>query len=292
MLYYSCWEDAYYTITGETSFYYNIYDDNSILLYTGRAMAKPNEGSIEINISEIVRNYLNSKLPEASFNGTDFNTGQVYEENAVLGFILTDSKGNVLESYKYLNCWDYQTKFSTIANAGNNTPLSKPVNNHSTTGMYSFTSVYAKTGGKVRTTIAEGLGTYCGYGALYYSNALGGYDSFLIEGSVTKKDTYQRYTIENKWKSGTLESGSRTIVNTIEESWALNTHLLTDAESKTLASNLFSSSNVYFHNFADDTITPVSITDTSVTYKTWRNQKRKKFFYTINIKSNQPLQRI
>ena len=92
--------------------------------------------------------------------------------------------------------------------------------------------------------------------------------------------------------AGTLESGSRTLVNTIDESWELKTHLMTDRESKILASNLFNSNNIYFHSFADDKIYPVSITDTSVTYKDWRNQKKKKFYYTINIKSNQPKQRI
>jgi len=292
MQYYSIWQDAIYVATGLTSMIYNIYDENSELVYTGRAVARPDNGNCEINISRIVQNYLNSNLPTVAFNGPDFNTGQMFEPNAVLGFDLADEKGTILESYKFLNCWDYKTPFSFFATSSMDYPLSVPANDHKATGMYLFYSVYAKVQRKVRTSIGSTTGDTCGLGALYYSNSLGGYDSFLIEGNITKKDTYQRYTIESSWPSSTLQPGTRTLVNTIDESWTLNTHLLNDSEAKILAENLFGSNNVYFHSFADDTITPVVITDTSTDYKNWRNQKKKRFYYTINIKSCQPKQRI
>lgn len=292
MQYYSAWQDAIYVDTGMSSMIYCIYDENSTLLYTGKAVARPTGGGCQINVSEIVRNYLNSELPDVAFNGPDFNTGQVIEPNAVLGFTLTNEKGTVLETYKFLNCWDYYNLFSFIGNSAMNYPMSTPANDHYAIGMYHFYSLCDKTTKKIKTTISNATGNTCGYGALYYANAMGGWDQFLIEGMITKKDSYERYTINNKWMSGTLENGTRTLVNTIEESWELKTHMLTDNESKILASNLFNSNNIYFHSFADDKIYPVSITDTSVTYKDWRNQKKKKFYVTINIKSNQPKQRI
>lgn len=292
MQYYSAWQDAIYVDTGMSSMIYCIYDENSTLLYTGKAVARPTGGGCQINVSEIVRNYLNSELPDVAFNGPDFNTGQIIEPNAVLGFTLTNEKGTVLETYKFLNCWDYYNLFSFIGNSAMNYPMSTPANDHYAIGMYHFYSLCDKTTKKIKTTISNATGDTCGYGALYYANAMGGWDQFLIEGMITKKDSYERYTINNKWMSGTLENGTRTLVNTIEESWELKTHMLTDNESKILASNLFNSNNIYFHSFADDKIYPVSITDTSVTYKDWRNQKKKKFYVTINIKSNQPKQRI
>lgn len=292
MTYASIWEDVIYTVTGETSANYLLYDEDGNLLYAGKAVARPNEGDCNINVSRIVQNYLNSELPDTAFSGTSFTTGQHIEPNAVLGFTLTDDKGNVLESYMFLNCWDYVTHFAWIANPGVAYPLSKPANSHQTSEMYTFSSVLTKNN-KVRTTIGTGaVSNYCGFGALYYSNNIGGWDYFLIEGNITKKDSYERYTIENKWMAGTLQAGSRTLVNTISESWALKTHLLSDRESKILSENLFGSNNVYFHDFSTNTITPVVITDTSIDYKTWRNQKRKKFYLTINIKSAQPKQRI
>lgn len=292
MQYYSAWQDAIYVNTGASSMVYCIYDENSTLLYTGKAVAKPTGGGCQINVSEVVRNYLNCDLPDVAFNGEDFNTGQIILPNATFGFTLTDEKGTVLETYKFLNCWDYKTPFSFFATASMNYPLSEPANDHRTTGMYWFSSVYEKVQRKVRTSIGSVTGDTCGFGALYYSNALGGYDSFLIEGTITQKDTFDRYTIENNWPSSTLQPGTRTLVNTIDRSWTLNTHLLTDKEADVLARNLYGSNNVYFHNFADDTITPVVITDTSIDFKTRRNQKRKRFYLTINIKSTQPKQRI
>lgn len=292
MRYFSIWEDAVYTVTGQSQVNYLLYNENDELIYAGVAVARPNEGDCNINVSRLVQNYLNSDLPSNVYTAATFMSGQYIEPNAVLGFTLTDGKGNVFETYKFLNCWDYSTRFMFIANQGLSYPLSKPANSHIVSEMFVFQSVLNKSN-KVRTTISNGtVGDYCGYGALYYSNNMGGWDSFLIEGTITKKDTYQRYTINNKWDAGTLKSGTRTLVNTIDESWSLKTHLLTDNEMKILAENLYGSNNVFFHNFADNKIVPVSITDTSVEYKSWRNQKKKKFYATINIRSTQPKQRI
>lgn len=292
MIYCSAFEDVTYTATGITSIDYMLYDGSQNLLFAGKAVARPNEGECRINVSDIARNYLNSDLPADAYSATSFNEGQFIEPNAVGDFTLRDGKGNVLQTYKFLNCWDYKTPFMFMANPGTSYPISHPANNHYTPEMYIFNSTITKQN-KVKTNIVNGeFGDYCGYGALYYSNNMGGYDQFLIEGTITKKDNYERYTIENKWDFGTLKAGKRTLVNTIEESWTLKTHLLNDNEAKNLAENLFGSNNVYFHNFADNRIYPVNITDTSVEYKTRRNNKNKMFYLTINITSSQPKTRI
>lgn len=291
MMYYSTWEDAIYSNTGTTDLVYNIYGEDQELLYTGRSIARPNAPGVEINISEIVRNYLNSDLPSSAFDGDDFNTGNAIEPNSVLSFTLTDGKGNVLEEYSFLNCWDYNTKFSNIAGSGLNYPLSIPANGKMTTGMYLFTSVYDKNARKVRTTISYPSGDTCSNGAIYYSNSLGGYDTLLLECKIVKKDNIERYTIGNKWHSGTLESGTRNINSKITESWTISTHLLNDSESEIIARELIQSNNIYLHIFADNRIVPVSITETTAEYKTRKNEK-KPFYTTITLTSNQPHNRI
>lgn len=288
----SIWEDVYYTVTGQTTFDYNIYKEGTELVYSGRAVANPNKAEINIGISRIVQNYLNSDLPSSVFNYDDFNTGTFFLDDATHSFDLTDGKGNVLETYKFLNCWDYKTPYGLLYGSGLNYPMSLPINSHYANGMYGFTSVCYKSNYRVRTQISSISGNYCGNGALYYANNLGGWDCFLIEGNVKKTDTYSKYTIENKWTAKTLERGTRTLVNTVDESWTLQTHLLTDEESKAIAEQIYGSNNIYYHDFATDRIVPVIITDTSIEYKTRANQKRKRFFHTINIKSTQPKQRI
>lgn len=294
MKYISAWEDEFYTYTGSTEFVYFLYNDADELLYTGKAVARPDD-AIRINISALVRSYLNSDLASSAFGNNGFNVGTTTMPNSVKEFYITDEEDTVLETYVYLNCYDYITSFALIAGSGLDVPLSNPVNNHSVVGMYSFTSLYSKTNNNVKTTIGNVLVTdtgWCGKAALYYSNAKGGWDSFLIEGNITKTDTYDKYSISSNWETKTLQSGNRTLMNTITESWQLMTHMLKDSEMDKLASNLFSSNNIYFHNLVTDTIVPVKITDTSVVYKTWQNNKRKKFYATIKIESNQPKKRI
>lgn len=288
---YSCWEDAIYTTSGMAYFFYNIYNENNDLLYSGKAYPRPNSGIIEINVSQIVRNYLNSHLPNNAFSGNTFQDGQFYLPYAVLGFTLTDEKGNVLETYKFLNCWDYKTRFSQIDNVGMNFNINYPVNDHIAVGQYTFVSTLMKTD-KVRVTIGSGATNSCGYGALYYSNAVGGYDSFLVEGRLKKKNTYTKYEIDNAYRADTLQFGHRTINNTISEAWELQTQYLSDKESERLTTHLYGSNDVYFHDFTNDRIYPVVITDTSVEVKTYKNQGKKHFMHTINIKNSQDKQRI
>lgn len=288
---YSIWEDAIYSVTGTSYLVYNLYNEDSELIYTGKAYPRPNVGTIEINISQIVRNYLNSQLPLTATSGSSIQEGQFYLPYAVLGFSLTDDKGNELESYKFLNCWDYETKYANIDILAGGFNINQQVNNHFATGQYFFNSLLTKQD-KVRVTISMAQPNSCGYGALYYSNALGGWDSFLIEGNLKKKNTYTKYEIDNAYRADTLQFGHRTINNTISESWELQTQYLTDEESKKLALHLFGSNNVYFHDFTDNKIYPVVITDSSVEVKTWRNQKRSHFLHKINIKSAQDKMRI
>lgn len=289
---YSAWEDAIYSVTGLTSYIYNIYDDNSNLLYTGRAYPRPNNGTIEINISQIVRNYLDCHMPNEAFSFDTFNEGQLFLPNAVLGFTLSDEKGTVLETYKFLNCWDYKTRFQFMDNMAAGMNINVPVNDHLAIGQYTFQSSLTKQD-KVRVTIGTASsGNCCGYGSLIYSNSLGGYDQFLIEGRLKKKNAYTKYEIDNPYRANTLQFGHKTINNTISESWELQTHYLTDKESKVLCSNLYGSTDVYFQDFIDNKVYPVVITDNSVECKNWRNQGKKHFIHTINIKSAQDKMRI
>lgn len=284
---YSAWEDAIYSITGNSYVNYNIYNDNAELVYSGKAYPRPNTGLIEINVSQIVRNYLSSRLPNSAFNGPVFQEGVVYLPEAVLGFTLADEKGTVWETYKFLNCWDYKTMYRFIDNVTMNFNMNQAVNDHLAAGQYTFNSILTKQDTMKVTIGTVDIPTACGYGALYYANAVGGWDTFLIEGNMKKTNTYTKYEIDNAYRANTLQFGHRTINNTISESWELQTQYLDDKESKRLTTHLFGSNLVYFHDFVENKIYPVVITDTSVEVKNWKNQGKKHFIHKINIKSAQ-----
>lgn len=292
MLYYSIWQDAIYTVTGMTEFSYNITTDSgSTLIYSGKAYMKPNASSIEVNVSRIVQDYLNSTLNDASLASNGFVLGREIEPYAVFNCAIGDLKDNVLAEYSFLNCWDYKTPFSIMQGAGMDYPLSKPINNHAASGMYGFRSVFGKVSHQVETTITTADANTCGVGAIYYANNLGGWDAFLIEGNAKKSETYDRYEIQNGYRVQTLEFGHKIINHTSQLKWDLTTHYMTDTESERFAEQVIGSIIAYYHDFTDNAIYPVTIDDNSVEYKQFKSNGRKFAQYNFKITSAQDRQR-
>lgn len=283
MVYKSIWEDAIFTVTGMTSLRYNIVTDGgNTLIYSGRAYAKPNSNDVEINVARIVQDYLNCRLEEVDLASQT-------NEHALLNCSIVDEKGNELEEYKFLYCWDYETKFEDVWDVSPYR-LSKPINNHSASGMIILTTNY--NGTSVHTGANYVLNpSYCGDGALYYLNAKGGWDSFLIEGTVKKTESYERYDIQSNYRVDTLQFGHRNITHTSKLGWTLNTHLLTDAESKIFAANVIGSVSVYYHDLKANKIYPVTIDDNSVEFKQFKTNGRKFAQYSFKITSAQDRQR-
>lgn len=121
---------------------------------------------------------------------------------------------------------------------------------------------------------------------LYYVNAAGGWDSLLIEGNVKKTDEFESESYIKRVLRPSTEFARNKYLNTITSSWTLYTGYLNDEQASKMY-NLLESTQVYLHNLKDNTITPVLITDTSCEYKTYTNQGKNKFYYTINVESSQ-----
>lgn len=121
---------------------------------------------------------------------------------------------------------------------------------------------------------------------LYYVNAAGGWDSLLIEGNVKKTDEFESESFIKRVLRPSTEFARNKYLNTITSSWTLYTGYLNDEQASKMY-NLLESTQVYLHNLKDNTITPVLITDTSCEYKTYTNQGKNKFYYTINVESSQ-----
>lgn len=125
----------------------------------------------------------------------------------------------------------------------------------------------------------------CGDWALYYLNAKGGWDSFLIEGKVKRVDNLTRY--EYGQGSGAPLDFERTQYMVEDEAtYEMHTGWLTDEQSANLAKNLLPSIRVYAHNLNENKIFPVVITDNSVEWKTFKNEG-KLISHTINVAASQ-----
>lgn len=135
---------------------------------------------------------------------------------------------------------------------------------------------------------------------LYYLNSYGGWNSFVIEGTVLKKDAITQYTTDKAFDNRTLQFEKDRYVSEISTSYELNTGYLSDWESANLAKNLIGSNKVYLHCLGEGYLTngvdyfnipsfikPVVITDVNVSYQTYETNGKKLSKYKINVQDSQ-----
>ena len=119
----------------------------------------------------------------------------------------------------------------------------------------------------------------CARYVLYYLNAYGGWDSFLIEGASVEQDNLTRHTMN---KAGVLNRHTTNYQNDITKKITLYTSWLSDEQSLRMH-NLLNSTNVYLHDLERNEILPVVVEGTTTPYKTYKNQGCKLFNYTIDV---------
>jgi hypothetical protein len=110
----------------------------------------------------------------------------------------------------------------------------------------------------------------CGRYVLYYANAFGGWDSFLIEGNHSKTDELTRSSI-NRGKENDREVVNYR--NGIRERVTLHTGWLSDDESSRMH-HLLNSTDIYLHDLEKDVIVPVVMESTDTPYKTFKGEGR------------------
>lgn len=126
---------------------------------------------------------------------------------------------------------------------------------------------------------------YCGDYALYYLNAFGGWDAFLIEGKTEKWDDNSFNDFDScQWNLMSYPEKQRyAIVQTTK--WRLNTGWLSDDEAARLAKHLLSSPQVWLHDLKTDECVPVIINTNRAEYKKQENTPKKLVSYTIEVEA-------
>lgn len=133
----------------------------------------------------------------------------------------------------------------------------------------------------------------CAYGALYYINSLGGWDSYLLEYNIIEKQDIDRqnYSTGSDYFSNTFDETY--ITKSIRTTYSTNTGWLTDTQSKLLYDHLFASPVIYFQNFnaeSEQSFVPVNLTKTNWTKKEFKNGKHL-ISYDIEFKTSHIKQR-
>lgn len=123
----------------------------------------------------------------------------------------------------------------------------------------------------------------CAKYALYYVNAHGGWDSFLIEGNTLEADTLQRYMREVVYDNRDIKNrGIQNYVNEITKGFTFHTGWLTGDQGERMH-HLINSTNVYMYDIARQQMIPVTIPTTTCEYKTYKNQGNNLVNYTIQV---------
>lgn len=290
----SIWKDTYFTVPASASpFSYTISVDGNTI-FSGKAFVAPDEAEIKIKVNDICKDYLSITLPELP-TGTGSTTTD--DTLSVRTFTVNSEGGVPLSSYTFTNDWSYD--WEEYSSSGF-TYKACPINGRTTNGQFILLSRMSR-GGVAKTFASLHIAPlyapyyttgYCGDYALYYLNSHGGWDSFLIEGNVRRKDEYNRLTISTPYNNNTLEWGKRAYDNQIRPSWEMTTGYLTDTESEILAKNLLRSNQVYLHDIVRGKIWPVVLTDGTGDFKTFKTNGRKFITYTINAEASQTEQNI
>lgn len=119
--------------------------------------------------------------------------------------------------------------------------------------------------------------------ALYYSNAYGGWDSFLIEGNVKEADNVTRHIREIEYDNRSSQNrGRQNYVNELDKTFVLHTSWLNDNEAARMH-HLLNSTDVYLYDINTGEMMPVVITNTTTEYKTFKGNGGKLVNYSINV---------
>lgn len=143
--------------------------------------------------------------------------------------------------------------------------------------------------GNCNTVFTGGLtykGGYCGKYALIYQNAYGGWDTFLIEGTVYKTGSYAQSTYAKAYDNRTLDRETWNYANVITYSYNCTTGWLSDEESARLAKHLLPSPDMYLQDIENGTLIPVIMQAGSYKFKTYQNEGKKMVNYTFTLKES------
>lgn len=274
------WKDYYvsfYTQNSPTS--YSIYLDDEPIFY-GKAWCPPlhAEETYSTKINKICEDYLTNELG-------NFSTTNREHTQALRTFTIYNEDTNTKwDEVTFIYDWSYDNS----VNYNDNVDMNHPINNKTKGGMYAFDTKYntekvSTTVTKVSTKQSDCNGNW----ALYYLNRYGGWDSFLIEGYVSKKNNFTRHNINRHYDNRKKDFGTTPYLTEITTAYEIHSGWLSEKESETLAENIFPSTRLYLHNLLTDDIVPIVVTDADVLYKNKHNSGRKLLNYTINVVASQ-----
>ena len=312
------WKTTTVDISGKAYVGYTVSTDG-YPVYSGRAYLMPGDEKISFELNEIVRDYVDNYFWWRAGYQTPSGWNRTFTLEAPDAGITADymfTKDWSYDNYKYgssLVCLNDPIIPEVPAGAyvpicvfspqGNATALfiyntgsatlyeDFAILNNQRQVRWLFTSTPGYKYGCARGTsdrlfVYQGVDACSAPYAIYYENAYGGIDCMPINGTVTASDKITSYTTKNAVRVPTRDFAYRRYLNDDTKTWELKTRWLTDEQSSKMH-HLIESTMVYLYDVAADELIPVVIDESSLTYKTFRNQQRKLYNYTFKVKESQ-----
>ena len=315
---YPIWANKVVRIETQENFVNYKINHKNETIYGGKAYVMPNTEYVEIDISKICSSYLNSTLEDSIDAPQNFNAQNgvglfslyvneelhstylfynSYSYNPNPSYTVDDNKSYIVLSDPIRKVYDArQYVIYSFFNVLDTTSFNFDFYFHK--NQYTHSSVIGTlTGRTLYTTMAtvpDGFDTVqifqeyipiisgCSKYCLYYQNALGGWDSFLINGNDKQIDKITSYKYIKSVDNTTRKFGTKKYLNMINSTYRLYTDWMNDDEASRMH-HLLESTEVYMHNLEDNTIIPVNITNNNCEYKTYSNNGKKKFYYEIDV---------
>ena len=315
---YPTWQDVFVEIPRISDDDSNIDYSVSILdnetntfevVYRGNAVFTE-EGNPEINITEIVRDYVEDNIniyaDEASkqvANLTKVMLNTYEAEQNLVATLYYYYDYSFVKDYKFtrnmpiLNYFDTrQDIFLSFLNLSNETQSVTVFDSGNIIyieldkqGLFHYKNKYLDGNVTINTPYTTTTLTSkntCAKYAIYYLNPLGGWDQLLIEGKVVKTIKLENKTFKRNFDNNTNEFQNKHYLKNLTTSYKFTTGYLTDEQAK-LMPNLIETTKAYLCELDTNTYIPVLINNNSVDIKTYRNQGRKLFTYTIDVQESQ-----
>ena len=303
------WKDKIVALATSTVDFRIVAD--GVVIYSGRAYVKPGDTYANARINEICADYLAHALPTL--------TDRTFTSFNLPSFVVQVKSGTSWvnqTTVQFYPDWSYDYSFSSEN-------LSAPINGRVDSRMLILFSIlntaspltanYRRTGGTTTArsisfspTPGSGTGAFkvdalsgveritiksvnyyvvtdCAKFALYYVNAFGGWDQFLIEGNDMEVDDITRYIQEVEYDNNTISArGMVNFVNEVKKSWTLNSGLLDDDQASRMH-HLLNSPLVYLCDIPTGEMIPVIMKTNTCEYKTFSNQGNRMVNYTMQV---------
>lgn len=307
------WKDYYVDFGSVDSVYFGIMADQTSI-YTGRAYKRPGESTLRVRINDICADYLKNPRLQAS---------EGFVNNPIPTFVVVDTaKGVEVASVQFLNDWSYEDRDDVdilsnsingkvtnrmflpqstatnqyqevelkITNADNTNTELKVYYGIGDVGVYLIDLSITSPGdgldvwvsGTSRSTKYQVVDSCAKY-ALYYVNARGGWDAFIIEGNHTESDSLTRHVREQDYDNqNPINRGRVNYVTEAKKNMILHTGWLSDEESSRMH-NLLNSTDVYLFDMDKRSFIPVLLVNTITDYKTYKSNGGRLVNYAIEV---------